>query len=302
MSALTVQRVMQEAGGQGQRLDRLNHAVYNVVMDKLEGVGLRFPRSDEIMNKVLMETDRRSQDMRTSIGQFVNEQTDIRKVVEELARRVDVMQNGTHPGGVSSDSNTTGEQNLSDASVALQLEIEDLTRKVARLSDQSTQHTQQINGLTPLAERVDLAESQIIRWRYRLPDLTDNDDDQPVVTAVEVQEQLNAFKETTRRKIQGIIQQTVSLDEKIGILERARSETWELVSHRLNSTLDRTATSLSEQMAELDNMMQSQGTTAATSSDQPQTSPEDFAMLEPRVEARYQAFTQEVDQMREEWD
>ena len=156
-----------------------------------------------------------------------------RKVVEELARCVDAMQNGTHPGGVSSDSNMTGEQNPSDASVALHLEIEDLKRKVARLSEQSTQHTQQISGLTPLTERVDLAESQIIRWRYRLPDLTDNDDDRPVVTAVEVQEQLNAFKDMTRRKIQDVRQETHSLSEKIGILERARSETWELVSHRL---------------------------------------------------------------------
>ena len=89
-SALTVQRVMQEARGQGQRLDRLSHVVYNVVMDKLEGVGFRFQRYDEIMNKVLMETDRRQQ-MCTSIGQFINEQNDIRKVVEELARCVDVM-------------------------------------------------------------------------------------------------------------------------------------------------------------------------------------------------------------------
>ena len=55
-------------------------------------------------------------------------------------------------------------------------------------------------------------------------------------------------------------------------------------------------------MTELEKMIQSQGTTPATGSDQPQISPEEFAMLESRVEARYQAFTQEVDQMREEWD
>ena len=47
-----------------------------------------------------METDCRSQDICMSIGKFVDEQSDIRKVVEELARRVDAMQNGTHPGCV----------------------------------------------------------------------------------------------------------------------------------------------------------------------------------------------------------
>ena len=72
-----------------------------------------------------METDRRSQDMCTSIRKFIDAQSDIWKVVEELARRVDAMQNGTHPGGVSSDSNMTGDQSSSDASVALQLEIDD---------------------------------------------------------------------------------------------------------------------------------------------------------------------------------
>ena len=152
-SALTIQRVMQEVRTQGQRLDRLSHVVYNVVMDKLNGVDFRFQRSDEISNQVLMETDRRWQDLRTSIGKFIDEQSAIRKVVEELARRVvDAMQNGTHPGGVSSDSNMTGEQSSSDASVALQLEIDDLKRKVARLNDQSTQHAQQISDINPLKE------------------------------------------------------------------------------------------------------------------------------------------------------
>ena len=66
---------MQEVRGHGQRLDRLSHVVYNVVMDKLDGVDFRFQRADELMNKV-METDRRSQDMCTSIGQFINEQSD----------------------------------------------------------------------------------------------------------------------------------------------------------------------------------------------------------------------------------
>ena len=90
-----------------------------------------------------------------------------------------------------------------------------------------------------LARRVDAMQNG-------LPDMTDSKDERPVVTAVDVQGQLNAFKEATRRTIQETRQETHSFDEKIGILERARSETWELVSQRLNTTPDRTVTSLSE--------------------------------------------------------
>ena len=117
-----------------------------------------------------------------------------------------------------------------------------------------------------------------------------------------MQEQLIAFKDTTRRKVHEIRQETDSLEAKIGILERARSESWELVGHRLHSTLDRTAFSLSDRMTELENMIQSQGTTPATRSDQPQINPEEIAQLESHIEARYQAFAEEVDQMREDWD
>ena len=49
-------------------------------------------------------------------------------------------------------------------------------------------------------------------------------------------------------------------------------------------------------------MMQSQRTTPATGNDQPQINSEELAVLESRIEARYQAFTQKVEQMREDWD
>ena len=73
-SALTIQRVMQEVRGRGQRLDRLSHVGYHVVVDKLEGVDFRFQQSGKVMDKVLTETDHRSRDMCTSIGHFINEQ------------------------------------------------------------------------------------------------------------------------------------------------------------------------------------------------------------------------------------
>ena len=67
-----------------------------------------------------------------------------------------------------------------------------------------------------------------------------------MITAVEVQEPGNP------EEIQELRRVTLSLDERFNILHSARGETWELVSHRLNATLDRTATTLSERMTELE--------------------------------------------------
>ena len=107
-----------------------------------------------------------------------------------------------------------------------------------------------------------------MRWRHRLPELTDNEDGWPVVTAVDVQEQLDRFRELTRGKIHEMRQETNSLEEKIRILERARSESWELVSHRLST--------LSDRVTELEQMMQSQRTTPATDSSPPQVPSEEI--------------------------
>ena len=121
----------------------------------------------------------------------------------------------------------------------MQLEVEDLKAKVLRLTEQSTQHTAQLGTLPTLSEKVELAENQILRWRYRLPELTNDDEQQPTVTAVEVQEQLSKFRELTRSKIHDVRQEINSIEGKIRILEIARSESWALISQRLNSLLER---------------------------------------------------------------
>ena len=66
-------------------------------MDRLEEFQLRFSHTHEFLSKVTQETDRRSHDMCNSIEHFIDEQQDVRKVVEDLARQVDAIQNGTHP-------------------------------------------------------------------------------------------------------------------------------------------------------------------------------------------------------------
>ena len=124
-----------------------------------------------------------------------------------------------------------------------------------------------------------LAENQIIRWRYRIPDLTDDESSERIVTAFEVQEQLNGFKGATRRKIDDVRQAIVVLEDRVNILRRARNETWELIKDRLTSELDRTATSLSDRLTRLERMMQSQSASPAVASDPHQVDQEAFAAL-----------------------
>ena len=131
-------------------MERIRHVLFNIAMDKLDGLDSRFQKYDEIVQQVLMKTDRQGHELCTSLGRFIDEQGDIRSTVEELARRIDAIRDGTHPRseapqdgahprGNSSDSATQNEQRLPDASIATQLEIEDLKMKVAHLTEQSTQ-------------------------------------------------------------------------------------------------------------------------------------------------------------------
>ena len=101
-----------------------------------------------------------------------------------------------------------------------------------------------------MSEKVDLAEKQIQRWRYRLPDLTDDEDHQSVVSAVEVQEHLNEFQESTRNKVHSVRQETDSFEGRLRLLEVARSEFWELISQRLSSMVGHSVGSSSDHLTD----------------------------------------------------
>ena len=122
------------------------------------------------------------------------------------------------------------------------MEVEDLKRKAARLTEQVSEHAQDTT-LKPLIPRVDLAENQIIRWRYRLPDMASDlkDDNDPpmatVVSPVEVREELQTFQDAVRRKVAEIREVITTIEERMNILRRAREDAWELVTDRVASEL-----------------------------------------------------------------
>ena len=78
---------------------------------------------------------------------MIDEQADIRKIVEELANRLDQPQPA---------SNTV----QSETSTNVLLEISDLKTKVLRLTEQSTKHDGDFSFLAKLSEQVELPSSK----------------------------------------------------------------------------------------------------------------------------------------------
>ena len=130
---------MQDVQGQGQGVEQVRHSLFNIPMEKLGTLDARFQKYDEFIQQALAKTDKQGHEVRTAVERVINEQRDIRKAIEELARCIDTISNGTHPR--KSPSETTATQ--SDAGVAMQLELNVLRAKVLRLSEQSTQHAAQ---------------------------------------------------------------------------------------------------------------------------------------------------------------
>ena len=90
-SALTTHSVMQEVRGQGQGMERLRHVLFNIAIDKLEGIDSRFQKRDEVVHQIVTKTDKQAHEMCTSIGRFIDETGLLRRIVEELARRIEML-------------------------------------------------------------------------------------------------------------------------------------------------------------------------------------------------------------------
>ena len=50
-----------------------------------------------------------------------------------------------------------------------------------------------------------LIESQIVNWKYRLPELADYESQERIVTAAEVQEELDDFKDVVDKRLKEVL-------------------------------------------------------------------------------------------------
>ena len=152
----------------------------------------------------------------------------------------------------------------SELSTSVLLEINDLKSKVCRLTEQSTKLDGDLSFLTKLSTQVDLLEHQVIKWRYRLPELTDDESQEKIVSAVEVREELDEFKDAVYRKLKEITTSLQTLRESVRLIETDKEESWEAISHKVSTLVESSVGSLTERLTELEHTVQSQRTTPVT--------------------------------------
>ena len=228
--------------------------------ESVEEAQARIAELDTLAQKMLQHEqhfnqtiDRNTHSQTASITAIIDEQQDLRKLVEELASRLDRSQdNLSTPQG--------------EASTSILLDIGDLKTKVVRLTEQHTTLEGDVSFLRDLHERVEELGTQIVKWNNRLPDLND-ENDQKVPTAIEVQEELTTLTDTSYRKFHSIFSRLHTLEGMVGTIEHSREESWEAVSNRVSTLVESAVTSLSGRVTELEHALQSQRTTPVETED-----------------------------------
>ena len=192
--------------------------------------------------------DRNTYSQCASISAIIAEQGDIRKLVEDLASRLDRSQE---------ESSAT----QSELSTNALLEINDLKSKVSRLTEQNTKLEGEVSFLSRLLGQVDLL------WKCRLPEQTDDEDQEKAVTAVEVQEELDELKNEVYRKLKEMSTGLNNLRESVQLIENDKDESWEAISHKVSTLVEDSVGSLTDRLTELEHTVQSQRTTPVTEED-----------------------------------
>ena len=207
--ALTVQRAGQDIQHQQQAIEHIKSTLFEDVQERVKSLEERLRSVMDHEVRVNQTIDRNTHSQCASISALISEQGDIRKLVEELelANRLDQSQ----------EASSTAQ---SEVSTDVLLQISDLKSKVLRLTEQSTKHDGDLSFLSKMSEQVELLEDQIIKWRYRLPDLTDDDSNERVVSAVEVREELDEFKEVVLRKLKEFLTNLNALQESVRLIDR----------------------------------------------------------------------------------
>ena len=192
--------------------------------------------------------DRNTHSQSASISAIIDEQKDIRKLVEDLASRLDRSQ----------EENSATQSELSTNAL---LEINDLKSKVSRLTEQSTKLDGDVSFLSRLSDQVELL------WKCRLPERADDESQEKIVSAAEVQEELDELKNVVYRKLKEMLTSLNTLRESVRLIENDKEESWEALSHKVSTVVEDSVGSLTDRLTELEHTVQSQRTTPVTEDD-----------------------------------
>ena len=251
--SLTMQRSGQDIQHQQHAIEQIKSTLFEDVQDRAKSLEERLRSVMDQEMHVHQTIDRNTHSQCASIKALISEQEDVR-LVKELANRLD----RSHEASSAAQS---------EVSTNVLLEISDLRPKVLRLTEQNTKLEGDLSFLTKMSEQVDLLEDQVIKWRYRLPELTDDESQERIVSAVEVREELDEFKEVVLKKLKEFLTNLNSLHEKVRLIENDREESWEAISHKVSTMVEDSVGSLTERLTELEHTVQSHRTTPISDDD-----------------------------------
>ena len=113
------------------------------------------------------------------------------------------------------------------------------------------------------------------------------------VTAVEVQEELGKFRDMSVQKIRELNSTRFSLEREVRLLDRARDDSWEVISQRLSTLVHDSITSLPSRLTDLEHTVQARMTTPVTKTSTTHVSSEALATIE-------QALISEIERVRDD--
>ena len=200
---MNVKRIEQDLQYQFQATARMKQSLHNDVLERVKSLEEKMRFMVDHETHVNQTIDRNTHSQCASIEAIIAEQGDIRKVVEDLASRLD-------------RSQETGSVTQNELSTNALLEINDLKSKVTRLTEQNTKLEGQMSYLSSLSDQVDAL------WKC-LPPGTGPDGPERVVTAVEVQDEMDEFREDVYQKIKELATGLNNLRDSVRLIEKDKN-------------------------------------------------------------------------------
>ena len=123
-TAMSFIKIRQELQGREARFERLCDLVNTQLMPKMDGIQAEQDNMGVRLTQLSQEHEQRSHDMGTSAAKLHDLQEDVERMVRTLARQVENLQGGTHPGSSKLEN-----------SASIVMDVEDLKGKTAPLNE-----------------------------------------------------------------------------------------------------------------------------------------------------------------------
>ena len=160
--AQCVQQNSRDLQHQGHSVEQVKHTLFDEVQGKVTHLDYSLCRVLDHLESITKTIDKNTHSRSASITALISEQEDLRRMVDDLARRLD-------------QPREAGSALHGESSTAMQMEINDLRTKLLGLIEQDTIQDGKLSYLEIVSDQVNLMEDQIIKWRHRLPELTDDE-------------------------------------------------------------------------------------------------------------------------------